>query len=60
MSYVAATGNLKVSYDVKNNNYFQHCFEVSNLQLYVRSSFPQQLPAAASRSSFPHSFFVTI
>ena len=26
-------GSLKVSYDVKNNNYFQLCFEVSDLQL---------------------------
>jgi hypothetical protein len=33
ISYLAAKGSLKVSYDVKNNNYFQHCFEVSNLQL---------------------------
>ena len=33
ISYLAAKGLLKVSYDVKNNNYFQHCFEVSNLQL---------------------------
>ncbi len=33
ISYIAAKGSLKVSYDVKNNNYFQHCFEVSNLQL---------------------------
>ncbi len=33
VSYISAKGSLKVSYDVKNNNYFQHCFEISNLQL---------------------------
>jgi len=59
MSYVAATGNLKVSYDVKNNNYFQHCFEVSNLQLYVRNSVPQQLPAQffCNNLNMPNGYF---
>jgi hypothetical protein len=33
ISYIAEKGSLKVSYDVKNNNYFQLCFEVSDLQL---------------------------